>query len=87
MIYNAFVIAINLIEILIFLFMSWNIKQSAVIKNSSAYWEGKSDAETLQRVYGISFPDPKMLKEWQKIQVRKFIKKIIYRFFTNRYFF
>ena len=39
-------------------------------KNSSAYWEGKSDAETLQRVYGISFPDPKMLKEWKQFQVR-----------------
>lgn len=24
--------------------------------------------ETLQRIYGISFPDPKMLKEWEKLQ-------------------
>lgn len=24
--------------------------------------------ETLQRIYGISFPDPKMLKEWEKFQ-------------------
>ena len=35
------------------------IKSMAVTKNSSAYWEGNSEAETLQRVYGISFPDPK----------------------------
>lgn len=37
-------------------------------QNSSTYWEGKSDMETLQRIYGISFPDPKMLKEWEKFQ-------------------
>jgi threonyl-tRNA synthetase len=44
------------------------IKAIKVIKNSSTYWEGKADAETLQRVYGISFPDPKQLKEWEKMQ-------------------
>lgn len=37
-------------------------------QNSSTYWEGKSDAESLQRVYGISFPDNKQLKEWEKLQ-------------------
>ncbi|XP_022920739.2 threonine--tRNA ligase 1, cytoplasmic isoform X1 [Onthophagus taurus] len=44
------------------------IKALKVIKNSSTYWEGKADAETLQRIYGISFPDSKQLKEWEKIQ-------------------
>uniref|UniRef100_A0A1L8DI25 threonine--tRNA ligase n=1 Tax=Nyssomyia neivai TaxID=330878 RepID=A0A1L8DI25_9DIPT len=44
------------------------IKALKVTKNSSTYWEGNSEAETLQRVYGISFPDPKQLKEWEKIQ-------------------
>ncbi|XP_021360533.1 threonine--tRNA ligase, cytoplasmic-like isoform X2 [Mizuhopecten yessoensis] len=44
------------------------IKAMAVTKNSSTYWEGKADAENLQRVYGISFPDPKQLKEWKHIQ-------------------
>lgn len=24
--------------------------------------------ETLQRIYGISFPDSKMLKEWERFQ-------------------
>jgi len=38
------------------------------LQNSSTYWEGKADAETLQRVYGISFPDNKQLKEWEKFQ-------------------
>nr|CAD7434325.1 unnamed protein product [Timema monikensis] len=44
------------------------VKALKVTKNSATYWEGKSDAETLQRVYGISFPDPKQLKEWEKFQ-------------------
>lgn len=44
------------------------IKAMKVTKSSSTYWEGKADAETLQRVYGISFPDPKQLKEWEKLQ-------------------
>uniref|UniRef100_A0A8C2BDA4 threonine--tRNA ligase n=1 Tax=Cyprinus carpio TaxID=7962 RepID=A0A8C2BDA4_CYPCA len=38
------------------------------LENSSTYWEGKADMESLQRLYGISFPDPKMLKEWEKFQ-------------------
>lgn len=29
---------------------------------SSSYWRGKTDRESLQRVYGISFPDSKRLK-------------------------
>ena len=37
-------------------------------QSSSSYWEGKADAESLQRVYGISFPDAKQLKEWQRFQ-------------------
>lgn len=44
------------------------IKAMKITKNSSTYWEGKADAETLQRVYGISFPDSKQLKEWEKFQ-------------------
>lgn len=39
-----------------------------VTKNSASYWEGNSDAESLQRIYGISFPDPKQLKEWKHFQ-------------------
>ena len=44
------------------------IKSFKITKNSSAYWEGKADQESLQRIYGISFPDSKQLKEWQKFQ-------------------
>ncbi|KAK3097471.1 hypothetical protein FSP39_009935 [Pinctada imbricata] len=44
------------------------IKAFAVTKNSATYWEGKSDAESLQRLYGISFPDAKQMKEWKHFQ-------------------
>ncbi|KAI1301536.1 Threonine--tRNA ligase 1, cytoplasmic [Halotydeus destructor] len=44
------------------------VKAFKVTKSSASYWEGKADAETLQRVYGISFPDSKQLKEWQRFQ-------------------
>jgi len=39
-----------------------------VTKNSSAYWLGKADNDSLQRVYGISFPTKKQMKEWQTFQ-------------------
>ncbi|ELV13451.1 putative threonyl-tRNA synthetase 2, cytoplasmic, partial [Tupaia chinensis] len=38
------------------------------IQNSSTYWEGNPEMETLQRIYGISFPDNKMMKSWEKFQ-------------------
>lgn len=44
------------------------IKALKIHKSSSTYWEGKAEMESLQRIYGISFPDPKMLKEWEKFQ-------------------
>ncbi|KAL3866804.1 hypothetical protein ACJMK2_044072 [Sinanodonta woodiana] len=44
------------------------VKACMVTKNSSTYWEGKADMESLQRIYGISFPDTKQLKEWKQLQ-------------------
>ncbi|CAL7938832.1 unnamed protein product [Xylocopa violacea] len=44
------------------------VKAIKITKNSSTYWEGNANAESLQRVYGISFPDTKQLKEWEKFQ-------------------
>jgi threonyl-tRNA synthetase len=41
------------------------IKAMKVTKNSSAYWMGKASNESLQRVYGISFPDKKLLKDYE----------------------
>ncbi|XP_074568032.1 threonine--tRNA ligase, mitochondrial 1 [Curcuma longa] len=40
------------------------VKAFACLKASASYWRGKSDRESLQRVYGISFPDSKRLKEY-----------------------
>eukprot|EP00667_Euglena_gracilis_P002181 EG_transcript_2180 len=42
------------------------IKALAVTKNSSSYWQGRADQQTLQRVYGIAFPKASMLKEWKE---------------------
>jgi threonyl-tRNA synthetase len=40
------------------------IKAMAVTKNSSAYWKGDAEKESLQRVYGISFPGKEQLEEY-----------------------
>ncbi|KAF5741053.1 threonine--tRNA ligase mitochondrial [Tripterygium wilfordii] len=40
------------------------VKAFACLKASSAYWRGNKDRESLQRVYGISYPDAKRLKEY-----------------------
>uniref|UniRef100_A0A0D6QSN3 threonine--tRNA ligase n=1 Tax=Araucaria cunninghamii TaxID=56994 RepID=A0A0D6QSN3_ARACU len=41
-----------------------HVKAFACLKASSSYWRGKSDRESLQRIYGISYPDSKKLKEY-----------------------
>lgn len=40
------------------------IKAFKILKNSGAYWRGDSNREMLTRIYGISFPDRKKLKEY-----------------------
>eukprot|EP00457_Paulinella_chromatophora_P003058 gb/GEZN01003063.1/.p1 GENE.gb/GEZN01003063.1/~~gb/GEZN01003063.1/.p1 ORF type:complete len:717 (-),score=147.76 gb/GEZN01003063.1/:95-2245(-) len=40
------------------------IKAYSVYMNSSSYWLGKAENESLQRVYGISFPDNTQLNQW-----------------------
>ncbi|GLU03065.1 hypothetical protein SLE2022_202830 [Rubroshorea leprosula] len=42
------------------------VKAFACLKASSAYWRGNKERESLQRVYGISYPDQKRLKEYLK---------------------
>jgi len=44
---------------------SHRIKAMTVTKIGQAYWLGKPENPSLQRVYGISFPDPKLLKEYK----------------------
>ncbi|KAJ3676118.1 hypothetical protein LUZ60_003530 [Juncus effusus] len=43
------------------------VRAFACLKASSSYWKGKADQESLQRVYGISYPDQKRLKEYLHI--------------------
>jgi threonyl-tRNA synthetase len=42
------------------------VKAFKVTKNSSCYWLGNANNDSLQRVYGISFSSEKELKEWVK---------------------
>lgn len=44
------------------------IKVMKVVKNSSSYWLGNLENESLQRIYGISFPDAKLMKDWEEFQ-------------------
>ncbi|KAJ3394886.1 threonyl-tRNA synthetase [Entophlyctis sp. JEL0112] len=42
------------------------IKALAVTKNSSSYFLGDAKNDSLQRIYGISFPDVKLMKEYKQ---------------------
>eukprot|EP00697_Spironema_sp_BW2_P007996 gnl/Spiro4/22461_TR11078_c0_g1_i1.p1 gnl/Spiro4/22461_TR11078_c0_g1~~gnl/Spiro4/22461_TR11078_c0_g1_i1.p1 ORF type:complete len:730 (+),score=258.26 gnl/Spiro4/22461_TR11078_c0_g1_i1:207-2192(+) len=41
------------------------VKALKCLKASSAYWLGKAENDSLQRIYGVSFPNDKMLKEFE----------------------
>ncbi|KAJ2896288.1 uncharacterized protein MKZ38_005690 [Zalerion maritima] len=42
------------------------IETFSVMKNSSSYFLGNKDNDTLQRVYGVSFPDKKQMAAYKK---------------------
>jgi threonyl-tRNA synthetase len=44
------------------------VKAFAATRHSATNWLGDTKNDTLQRMYGISFPDPKMLKIWKENQ-------------------
>jgi threonyl-tRNA synthetase len=44
------------------------VKAFAATRHSATNWLGDTDNDSLQRLYGISFPDKKMLKVWQENQ-------------------
>lgn len=46
------------------------VKAFECLKASAAYWKGEKERESLQRVYGISYPDQKRLKDY-KLQLEK----------------
>ncbi|KAI8854087.1 hypothetical protein BC829DRAFT_426875 [Chytridium lagenaria] len=41
------------------------IKALAVVKNSASYFLGDAKNDSLQRIYGVSFPDTKQMKEYK----------------------
>lgn len=42
------------------------IKAFAVTRHSATNWLGDTENDSLQRMYGITFPDKKMLKTWKE---------------------
>ncbi|KAK9479594.1 hypothetical protein V1514DRAFT_327644 [Lipomyces japonicus] len=42
------------------------IKAFKVLKNSASYFLGDANNDSLQRIYGVSFPDPKQMTEYLK---------------------
>jgi threonyl-tRNA synthetase len=44
------------------------VKAFAATRHSATQWLGDTDNDSLQRMYGISFPDKKMLKAWKEKQ-------------------
>lgn len=61
------------------LFNLGKIKALKLLKTSGAYWRGDSQREMLTRIYGVSFPDRKLLKEYltQLEEAKKRDHKII----------
>ncbi|KAI8320317.1 YIL078Wp-like protein [Martensiomyces pterosporus] len=43
-----------------------SITSFAVLKNSSSYFLGNAENDSLQRIYGISFPDKKQMTQYKK---------------------
>ena len=50
------------------------VKAFATTRHSATNWLGDTNNDTLQRMYGISFPDKKMLKVWQENQEKVRVK-------------
>mmetsp|Transcript_85806 Transcript_85806/g.156347 ORF Transcript_85806/g.156347 Transcript_85806/m.156347 type:complete len:919 (+) Transcript_85806:100-2856(+) len=44
------------------------VKTMMCTNNSSAYWLGKTEHDSLQRVYGITFPNSDQMKEYKKMR-------------------
>jgi threonyl-tRNA synthetase len=44
------------------------IKAFAATRHSATNWLGDTENDSLQRMYGISFPDKKLLKVWKENQ-------------------
>ncbi|OTA53020.1 threonyl-tRNA synthetase [Hypoxylon sp. EC38] len=42
------------------------VEAFSIMKNSASYWLGSQDNDSLQRIYGVSFPDKKKMAEHKK---------------------
>jgi threonyl-tRNA synthetase len=45
-----------------------HIQALKIMKSSQAYWLGDSKRESLQRVYGVSFPEKAQLNEYVRLK-------------------
>lgn len=57
------------------------VKAFAATRHSATNWLGDTNNDSLQRMYGISFPDKKQLKVWQENQE----KVCLEAYFGSRY--
>ena len=46
------------------------IKAMQIVKNGATYWKNDNKRESLQRIYGISFPNKKDMKEYLELKKR-----------------
>ena len=57
------------------------VKGFSITRHSATNWLGDTDNDSLQRMYGISFPDKKMLKIWKENQEKvRLLQSFPYRF-------
>jgi len=59
------------------------IKAFEILNHSAAYWLGQQTNDTLQRVYGVSFPDKKLMK--QHLERLEEAKKRDHRVLADKY--
>ena len=43
------------------------VKSIKILSTSAAYWKGNQENDSMQRIYGISFPKASMLEEYLKL--------------------
>jgi threonyl-tRNA synthetase len=62
------------------------VKAFAATRHSATNWLGDTENDSLQRMYGISFPDKKQLKVWQENmeKVRLWFNSVLDRCISRR---
>ncbi|KAK3200546.1 hypothetical protein Dsin_023961 [Dipteronia sinensis] len=68
-----------------------HIPNTSFVKAFASYWRGNKDRDSLQRVYGISYPDKKQLNEYNEMrrEAEKYDHRVLGKkqelFFTHHY--